>query len=441
MTTAAPVITGLGFVTSIGHDRGTVVDSLRQLRSGIKPWDPLPGVVLPVRVAGTLEGFSADGANSCDWSWPGGWVIDRGLLRRLPSHGLYAAIAIEQALAEAGLGADDLGDGRTGLFTASVGSPFFQRHHLNALEESKWKRCHPMGVVMSAAGTLGFNFAAHYGITGSVCGFVSACTSGSHALGAACDVIRLGRQDRVLVVAAEELTPETVLPFASMGALSTNPDPATASRPFDVGRDGFVATGGAVAVVLEAPEIAKNRRAVAQSCVLGWGQASDGHGVAQPHPDGHGLARAMRMCLHDAGVDAADVDYINAHATSTPSGDVAEARALAAVLGGHRPAVSSTKALTGHGLSMAGLLEAAICSLAVSEGMIPGQAGLMHCDPEADRLNLPRRTLEERPRRVLNNSSGFGGTNVCHLIASPPTDLLAGRSPGSAPSSSDPHCP
>ena len=422
MMSRLPVITGLGFVTSIGHDRETVVDALRQLRSGIDVWDPLPGVDLAVRVAGTLKGFETAGADPLRWSWPGGWVIDRGLLRRLPSHGVYAAIALEQALAEAGVKPDDLRDGRTGLFSASAGSPYFQKHHLNALEATRWKRCHPMGVVMSAAGTLGFNFAVHYGITGSVCGFVSACTSGSHALGAAADAIRLGRQDRVLVVAAEELTPETVLPFAGMGALSTNPDPRTASRPFDRNRDGFVATGGAVAVILEAAEAVSKRGGAAQSCLLGWGQAADGHSVAQPHPEGDGLARAMRLCLEDAAVDPSQVEYVNAHAPSTPAGDVAEARALVSVFCGHRPLVSSTKALTGHGLSMAGLMEAAICSLAVSEGMIPGQAGLVRPDAEAEALYLPRVTLDRTPRCVLNNASGFGGSNVCHLFAPVPSD-------------------
>ena len=411
-----PVITGLGFITSLGHDRAAVVDALRRLVRGIAPWNPLPGVELPAKVAGILRGFDTTAPDPAGWTWPDRWTIDRGLLRGLPPHGVYAACALEQALDEARLTRAALSDGSTGLFTASAGSPRLVRQHLDRLAASGWQRSHPLGVVMSVAGSLGFNFSAHYGITGSCCGFVSACASGSHALGAASDEIRLGRQERVIVLAAEELTVETLLPFAGMGALTLNADPAQASRPFDAARDGFVGTGGAVAIVLESPTSAARRGAAAQSRLLGWGQAADGFHVAQPHPAGAGLLAAMRRCLDDAGVGATALDYINAHAPSTPAGDASEASALTTLLGGHPAAVSSTKALTGHGLSMSGLLEASFCSLALSEGFMPGQAGLSTPDPAAAVLNLPRRTIESAPRYVLNNASGFGGANVCHLL-------------------------
>lgn len=411
-----PLITGIGLVTSLGHDRTAVTSSLKDLAVGIEPWEPVAGLALPVRVAGTIKGFDTTAPESAGWSWPDRWEIDRSLLRSLPPHGLYAACAVEQALAEARLTRAELADGSTGLFTASAGSPRMIRHHLDRLAATGWQRSHPLGVVMSAAGTLGFNIAAHYGITGSTCGFVSACASGSHALGCASDEIRLGRQERVIVVAAEELTPETLLPFAGMGALTLNPDPARASCPFDARRDGFVGTGGAVAIVLEAPAAAARRGVEGQSRLCGWGQAADGFHVVHPHPDGAGLLRAMRHGLHDAGVGVESIDYINAHAPSTPAGDAAEARALTVLLGGHRPAVSSTKALTGHGLSLSGLMEAAFCSLALSEGMIPGQAGLEFPDPVTAGLHLPGRTLSTRSRYVLNNASGFGGANVCHVF-------------------------
>jgi 3-oxoacyl-(acyl-carrier-protein) synthase len=276
-----------------------------------------------------------------------------------------------------------------------------------------------MGVVSSIAGTLNFNLAAHHHITGPVTGFVSACASSTHALGYALDEIRLGRQQRMLVVGAEELNAETVLPFAAMRALSTNPDPATASRPFDRARDGFVGTGGAAVIVLEARESALRRGVPIYATLAGWGQASDGYNVAAPRPDGAGLRAAINRALSDARVASSDVGYINAHATSTPAGDAAEALALREVFSASTPVVSSTKGLTGHGLSMAGVMETAFCALAIKEGFIPGNAHLTDLDPACDGLDLPRDSLERAPKVVLKNSSGFGGSNVCLVLKQP----------------------
>jgi 3-oxoacyl-(acyl-carrier-protein) synthase len=313
---------------------------------------------------------------------------------------------------------DALADGRTGLFCASAGSPMMMGHHVNQMYAVRGERGNPMSVVSSIAGTLNFNLAAHYRIAGAVCGFVSACASSSHALGYAMDEIRLGRQDRMLVVGAEDCGAESILPFAALRALSVNPDPGSASRPFDRRRDGFVGTGGAVALIVEEYEEARRRGATIQAELLGWGQAGDGHSVAISHPEGAGLREAMRRALADAQVGPADIDYVNAHATSTPAGDRSEAIALRAIFsGGHRPRVSSTKALTGHGLSLAGAMEAAFCVLAAREGFVPGAAHLEEPDAECAELDLPRETLAETPRLVLNNSSGFGGSNVCHVIA------------------------
>ena len=211
---------------------------------------------------------------------------------------------------------------------------------------------------------------------------------------------------------------ETILPFAGMRALSLNPDPDTASRPFDVARDGFVGTGGATVLVLESEDEVK-RRGVTPYCeVAGWGQASDGHNVAISHPEGAGLAAAMRRALASARVTPADLDHINAHATSTPIGDISECKALHTVLGAEaaRVAVSSTKALTGHGLSLAGAMETGFCALALRDGFIPGSAHIRQLDPAAAGLNIPRETRAVAPRVVLNNSSGFGGANVCLVL-------------------------
>ncbi len=411
------VISGLGFVSSIGHSRAAVSESLRALKHGLAPWVAVPGMDVAVKLAGVLRGFDVSAANPAAWTWPGEFAMDASGVRAMPPHGVYALAALQQALEEARLSPEMLGDGATGLFCASAGSPRMLHQHLGKLEASGWRRAHPHGVISSVAGALNFHLAALLGIRGASCGFVSACSSGSHALGFALDEIRLGRQQRMIVVAAEDLNAESALPFAGMGALSPACDPVLASRPFDRGRDGFVPTGGAVAVVLESEASAAVRGARAMTRLRGWGQACDGHHVAMPHPEGRGLGDAMRLAMRDAQVAPTDIGYVNAHAPSTPAGDRAEARALIDVFGQHHVPVSSTKALTGHGLSLAGLMEAAFCVLTLDEGFIPGQAHLIEPDKDSAQLNLPRETRSAQPGFALNNSSGFGGSNVSHVFS------------------------
>lgn len=411
------IITGIGFVTSIGCSRSDVVASLRGLEHGLAAWSPAPGLTSRVKLAGQVRCCDLSSTQPSAWTWPKEWPVEASEVRAMPPHGVYALAAVRQALTEARLNEAELHDERTGLFCASVGSPRMQHHHLTQLEASGWQRVHPNAIIGSVAGTLNFHLGALLGIRGSNCGFVSACSSGSHALGFALDELRLGRQDRMIVVAADELSAETVLPFAALNALSLQENPRLASRPFDQGREGFVACGGAVAMVIETKCSAAQRGARGQARMLGWAQASDGHHVVMPHPTGRGIGSAMRLALRDAGTEPATVDYVNAHATSTPAGDRAEALALAGVFREQAaPAVSSTKALTGHGLSLAGLMEAAFCVLALDHGFIPGQAHLAEPDEASAALNLPRVTLNDSPRFVMNNSSGFGGSNVVHVF-------------------------
>lgn len=417
------VVTGLGFITSIGNDSAAVLQRLRSLEPGIERVQFLDNPGLPVKVAGTVKDFVTDSPSWRDWRWPARYELPREALRSLAPHGLYALCATEQALADAQLTRGDLVDGATGLYCASAGSAFLLHHHLAQMHAARGERGNPMGVVSSIAGTLNFNLAAHYGIRGAVSGFVAACASSSHALGCAFDDIRLGRQTRMLVVGAEETNAETILPFAAMRALSANADPRTASRPFDRQRDGFVGAGGAVCLVLEEAETARRRGAPIYAELTGWGQAADGHNVAVSHPEGLGLAEAMRRALADAHVAPADIDYVNAHATSTVAGDRSEALALRRVFtaAGAHPHISSTKGLTGHPLSMAGVMEAAFCALALRDGFIPGNANLVTPDEACDGLALPRATLDTAPNLVLNNTSGFGGSNVCHVLRRAPT--------------------
>jgi 3-oxoacyl-[acyl-carrier-protein] synthase-1 len=407
-------LAGLGLITPIGNDRAAVIESLRTGQHGLTEANWFPENYRLVH--GAPHGFRLDSMNSVGWSWDLPYSFAHDVIRSLPPHGVYALCAIEQALAQARIDRSTLQDGRTGLFCASGGSPRLVRHHLNTMAESKGRRMHPMGIVSTIAGTLNFNLAAHYGIRGPVTGFSSACASSAQAIGYAFDEIRWGRQDRMIVVGAEDSTLESLFPFMGMRALSRESDPRLASCPFDVRRSGFVGAGGAVALILEADNTSTSNDATSSVEIAGWGQSADGFSVAQSEPSGAGLETAIRHALNDADIDVTALDYVNAHATSTPIGDAAEARALLRVLGDHRPPVSSTKGLTGHPLSMSGAMEAAFCALAIEDAFVPGNAHLEEPDPVCGDLNLPRTSQNTALRTTLSTSSGFGGTNVALIL-------------------------
>lgn len=413
-------ITGLGFITSIGNDAATVSESLRELRHGMEQYPPFQKPDVPVKVAAPIKDFETATTDPEDWIFPARYSIKREILRGMAPHGVYAYCAMLQAVEDAKLSEADYSNAGTGLYAASGGSPFLLGFYLERMRKMGVMRCQPLGVVASIAGTVNFNLVSHFRIKGASTGFSSACASSAHALGFAYDEIVLGRQKRMFVVGAEDGNVESILPFAGMRALSVQADPSIASRPFDVGRDGFVGTGGATVLVLEGEDEVERRGSKVYCEVAGWGQASDGYNVAISHPDGTGLRNAMLHAFQNADLTPDSVDYVNAHATSTPIGDVSEARALKAVFGNSptRPAVSSTKALTGHGLSLAGAMEAGFCALAIREGFMPGSAHITRLDPACSGLNIIRATLPNRPNVVLSNSSGFGGANVCLLFRS-----------------------
>jgi 3-oxoacyl-[acyl-carrier-protein] synthase-1 len=411
-------ITGLGFITSIGNSSAVVEQNLRELRHGFVSHPAFAADTIPVKVAAPVRDFKTDAEDPEDWTIPAPYSVKRDQLRSLSPNALYATCAMQQAITDAKLAPEDVSNDDTGLYAASAGSPGMLARQVNRMNQHGVMRCQPLGVVASIAGTVQFNLVAHFKIKGASTGFSSACAASAHAMGFSIDEIALGRQKRMFVVGAEDGNVETILPFAGMRALSINPDPDTASRPFDKRRDGFVGTGGATVLVLESEAEVLRRGATPYAEVLGWGQASDGHNVAIPHPEGAGLISAMRKALAATGVTPADVDYINAHGTSTPMGDAAECKAVRTVFGEHaaRVAMSSTKALTGHGLSLAGAMEAGFCALALKRGFIPGSAHISELDPACEGIKIPRTTLAEQPRIVLNNSSGFGGANVCVVL-------------------------
>lgn len=411
-------ITGLGFITSIGNDVASVARSLRELRHGMELYPPFQKPEIPVKVAAPVKGFQTDSTDSEDWTYPERYTVKRELLRGMGPNTLYAYCAMLQAVEDAKLSEADVSNDLTGLYASSGGSPFLMGHMLNRMHNQGVMRCSPLGIVASIAGTVNFNLVAHFKIKGASTGFSSACASSAHGVGFACDEIMLGRQKRMFVVGAEDGNVDSILPFAGMRALSLQADPEIASRPFDVGRDGFVGTGGATVVVLESEdEVA--RRGVTPYCeVAGWGQASDGHNVAISHPEGTGLRKAVERALTSSKVSPEEVGYVNAHATSTQIGDISEAKAIRAVFGPSqsRPLVSSTKALTGHGLSLAGAMETGFCALGLRDGFVPGSAHIRNLDPACADLNIPLTTQERKVDVVMNNSSGFGGANVCLVL-------------------------
>ena len=410
-------ITGIGFITSIGNNRSSVTESLRNMKHGIENPSMLQVEESPVKVAGTVKEFDVDSSDPEDWKYPEKFSVPRATLRSFSPHVLYAWCALNQAIEDAGLVEEDIQDPESGLYTSSGGSMRSIHKHFDKMDRRGVMACNPLAIVASIAGTLTFNLVSALGIRGSSTGLVSACASSGHALGTALDEIRLGRQKRMLVVGAEDCNFESIVPFCGMRALSLETDPDKASRPFDLKRNGFVGTGGSVCLVLETQTEAERRGVKPYARFLGWGQASDGHNVAISHPEGRGLRDAMVNALKDAQISATDVDYVNAHAPSTSIGDSSEMKALKSVFQPPQSIkVSSTKALTGHGLSLSSIMEAAFCCLALQDGFLPGSANVTEPDPELEHLDLLRSSNDIQVDRIMSNSSGFGGANVSLVL-------------------------
>src|SRR5438874_5143437 len=318
------VVTGLGLITSIGNNREQVLRSLRDGRTGIEYYAALERTGVAVRLAGTVKEFSFPELRSDEWTYPEAYEIPREQLRSMSPNVLYAFCAMQQAIADAQLSPDLVSHVRTGAMCASNGSAWLTYDYLDMMLKKGPQRCNPMAMVASIAGTLNMNLVAAFGIKGASLGFSSACASSAHAIGAAFDKIKTNRQDIVFVAGAEECNLFSILPFVGTRALTTQKDPAVSPCAFDVKRDGFVVAGGATVLVLEELDHARRRGAPIHAEVLGWGEGSDGYSVMAPEPQGDGLARAMELAIDDADISASDVDYINAHGTSTPIGDAAE---------------------------------------------------------------------------------------------------------------------
>jgi 3-oxoacyl-[acyl-carrier-protein] synthase-1 len=411
------VVTGLGFISSIGNSRAEVLKSLKESKTGIEIFDELQKPDIPVKLAGTIKGFTFTTPRPDEWTVPEGYKITRDQLRSMGPNCVYAFCAMQQAIEEAGLTEEMVSNPRTGAMCASAGSTWLTYEFLTQMLKKGIYRCYPLAMVASIPGSLNINIGASYKIKGSMLGVATACTSSAHAFGAAVDQIKLNRQDRMFVVGAEDCNMFSILPFAGLRALTQKTDPTLSPCAFDKNRDGFALTGGGTVLVLEELELALQRGAPIYAEVLGWGESSDGYSVMAPDPEGEGVVRSMSNAMESAGVQPGGVDYINAHATSTIAGDLAEIKAIKKVFaGGKVPYVSSTKSITGHGLSMAGALETAICCLAIKEGFMPVSANIRELDPMCEGVPVITKPIDAVPNIVINNGSAFGGTNVAVVL-------------------------
>ena len=400
------VITGIGIVSAIGNNRGEVTESLREGTSGIRFCETYRDLGFRSHIHGAIR-MDPDTA------------IDRRLRRFMGDGAVYNYVAMEEAIADAGLEAGDISNERTGLVMGS-GGPSTRNQVLAAdllRDKGTTRKIGPFMVPRTMSSTNSATLATPFGIKGVNYSITSACSTSAHCIGNALEQIQLGKQDIVFAGGGEELHWSLSMLFDAMPALSAgyNDTPEKASRPFDVNRDGFVISGGGGCVVVEELEHARARGAKIYGEIVGYGATSDGYDMVQP--SGDGAVRCMKMAMD--GLDA-PVDYINAHGTSTPVGDATELEAIRTVFtngkGNQKPHIASTKSLTGHALGAAGVHEAIYSLIMLNEDFVAASANLEEPDPAADGLSLAAERIDEAGlHQAMSNSFGFGGTN-CSLV-------------------------
>jgi 3-oxoacyl-[acyl-carrier-protein] synthase II len=403
------VITGLGMVSPLGLGVQTNWDALVQGRCGIGPITRFDASAYACRIAGEIHGFN-----------PEDWVAKKDV-KKMDLYIHYAMAASEMALKDAAYTITPAEAERVGVYIGSGigGLPSIERQHTQLLSEGP-RRISPFFIIGLIVNMASGQVSIRYGAKGPNQASCTACATGTHAIGDAYEIIRRDAADVMIAGGAEGvITPLCVGGFGAMRALSTRNDaPETASRPFDRDRDGFVIGEGAGIVVLEEIGHAVRRGARIYAEVVGYGLSGDAFHVSAPSDDGDGPIRVMRNALRSAGIDASMIDYVNAHGTSTPQGDVVETRALRAVFGERAPRVpiSSTKSMTGHLLGGAGGLETAITALAIFHDIAPPTINYTTPDPECDLDYVPNERRNVTIHHALNNSFGFGGTNACLIL-------------------------
>ncbi len=391
------VVTGMGIVSCIGNSPDAVADSLKQGRSGIAFQPDYAELGFRCQVAGKPQIDAAD-------------HLDRKALRFMSDAAIYATIAAQQAMEDAGLTKADLANGDTGVVAGSGGSSASDIVEGTDIFRSKGlRRLGAYRVPRAMGSTCSANIANTLGIRGVSYSMSSACSTSAHCIGHGAELIQLGKQTRVLVGGGEQLHWSQTMQFDAMGALTTrfNQTPDQASRPYDTQRDGFVIAGGGGMLILEDYDLAKARGAKIYAEITGYGASSDGYDMVAP--SGEGAERCMQLALRNVPTQ---VDYINTHGTSTPLGDTIELDAIQRVFGQHKPLLSSTKSLTGHSLGATGVQEAIYCLLMMQHGFVAASKNISQLDPKAANANIVQQTRNAELRTVLSNSFGFGGTNA-----------------------------
>ena len=396
------VITGLGIVSSLGNNQEEVLASLKEGRSGITFSEEFKEAGLRSHVWGNVK-MDTDG------------LIDRKIRRFMSDCSVYAYLSMEQAISDSGLTDEQVSNLRTGLVVGSGGgSPRNQVAGSDGMRAKGLRGVGPYMVTRAMASGISACLATPFKIKGVNYSISSACSTSAHCIGHAVELIQLGKQDVVFAGGGEELSWEMTCEFDAMGALSTkyNEDPSKASRTYDVDRDGFVIAGGGGIVVVEELEHALARGAHIYAEIVGYGATSDGADMVAP--SGEGAVRCMQMAMQ--GVDG-KIDYINTHGTSTPVGDTKELEAIQEVFGNDSPAISATKAMSGHSLGAAGVHEAIYSLLMLEHGFIAPSINVETLDPKAEGLNIVTKPTEQALETVMSNSFGFGGTNATLVMS------------------------
>jgi len=403
------VVTGVGVVSALGTGNEKNWSALMNGQSGIDRITRFDASDLPTQIAGEVKDFNAED------------FIDKKEIKKMDLFIQYALGAAELAMQDSGLQITEENAERVGVLVGAGlgGLPAIERYH-EAMLENGYKKISPFFIPMLIINLAPGHISIRYGAKGPNISSVSACATGTHSIGDAYHFIKRGDADAMIAGGTEStITPLGIAGFNVMKALSTrNDDPAGASRPFDKGRDGFIMGEGAGIVILEEYEAAKKRGAKIYAEVIGYGATGDAYHLTAPAPEGEGAARCMKMALRNGGVNPEEVDYVNAHGTSTPFNDLYETLAIKTALGAHarKVLVSSTKSMTGHALGAAGGLEAVYTLLAMERGAVPPTINYTEPDPDCDLDYVPNTARQAQVRVAMSNSLGFGGTNATLLF-------------------------